>query len=230
MKSNSTSANRDLILVLVFNALVISSSIFLALVKGVKIGWYFAEGNTPITLLSTIQLLVLSIIAWDIFRKRRASNAELDNGSSYMVWILIALGFLFLSLDERLLIHENMDSLIHNIFNIKESNITDRIDDLIIGAYGLTGIASVYYFRSEFTRYRTFFPLVASGFVLLFLMVVTDILTNSDDILSAIVASPAMVNSLMSAFGIIEESLKLFAEAFFIAAFYGYLKAEKPGV
>jgi len=39
----------------------------------------------------------------------------------------MALGFLFLSPDERLLIHENMDSAIHGLFNIKETNITDRL-------------------------------------------------------------------------------------------------------
>lgn len=57
-----------------------------------------------------------------------------------VVWAIIASGFLFLAADEVLRIHENLDQLIHYVFGLKETNLTDRIDDLIVGMYGLVGI------------------------------------------------------------------------------------------
>ena len=128
-------------------------------------------------------------------------------------------GFLFLAADDLFLIHEDMDRRIRFAFNLAETGLTDRIDDLLIGLYGVVGIGVLVAYREEWRPYRQARPLLSWGFVLLFLMVALDLLTNRDDILSLVfTAERAAVLRIWLSH--IEDSLKIFAEALFLVAFY----------
>lgn len=94
-----------------------------------------------ITIVSAIQLLATSMITWKIYKTRSSQHPSYHHITfSYFVWAIVAAGFLFLAIDEVVEIHEGIDKLIHKVFQIKETGLTDRIDDLIIGVYGLVGI------------------------------------------------------------------------------------------
>lgn len=77
---------------------------------------------------------------------------------------------------EQYMIHENIDNLIHEVFNMEETALTDRIDDFLVGLYGLAGIGVFFIFRDELRAYREAFPFFIFGFVLFFIMVPLDML------------------------------------------------------
>ena len=75
------------------------------------------------------------------------------------VWGLIAGGFVFLAVDEALQIHERLDFVIHKALNIRETALTDRLDDAIIATmlfsvwapYGISD--GNCYFSSQMANY-----------------------------------------------------------------------------
>ena len=55
-------------------------------------------------------------------------------------------GFVFLAADDAFLIHENLDFKIHAALGIETTTWTDRIDDILIGVYGVVGLAVLFIF------------------------------------------------------------------------------------
>ncbi len=192
-----------------------------ALILGEIPNQYFEEEGF-ITHLSILQLLVVSAFAWNIFRLRieDEGRSELEAWKApHFIWLIIAVGFLYLALDEALMVHENMDKVIHSIFRIHETSITDRIDDVIFGLYGLIGLIVLYFYREELTNYREAFPLLKVGFVLMFFSAALDIFPK-DDILGLLISKRSLFKRLRLLRRVIEESFKILSEGAFIAAFY----------
>lgn len=52
-----------------------------------------------------------------------------------LFWLALTAGFLFLAFDELFMVHESMDRYIHQLFALKETPWTDRLDDLLVGLY-----------------------------------------------------------------------------------------------
>ncbi len=208
------SAKSLLYKVLFLNFCAIAATIILAS-PFQKVYRQFEDGGF-ITYFSVIQLFIVSYLACRIFKIRR----PLFNRpwkSPVAIWGITSLGFSFLALDDLLMIHEFFDKSIHRYGQIQETGMSDRIDDLIVGGYGLIAIGLFVLYRRELKKYRVVLPYVVAGFVLLFLMVGVDVLTNRNDILLSMF-SPETVEALMSWLFVPEESLKLFSEGCFIVA------------
>ncbi len=214
-------------LVLLCNSLVVSAALVVCIYIGDR-QYSFGEKGL-VTILSIFQLLVISWLSFKILQARGVMQRCSFWRDSSAVWGIISFCFLFLAADEFFQIHENTDHLIHYVFNIQETGLTDRIDDILIGIYGLTGIGVLIAYRDELKTFREALPLFTCGFVLLFISVILDALTNRNDIL------PVFVNHDLAAvlnlwFSVTEDALKPFAEAFFIVAFYVILhKAKRMG-
>ncbi|WP_430809907.1 MULTISPECIES: hypothetical protein [unclassified Carboxylicivirga] len=164
-----------------------------------------------ITTFSFIQLFITGLISFFTYLKRKK-----------LIWILVALGFVFLSLDEKFLIHEQLDTMLHELFNMKETALSDRIDDFLILGYGLIGLVFLIRFRTEFLRHKTGVAMLSLGFGVMVLSVIFDTLGNSntwDDIFSGRIPSAALHQLGI----VVEESLKITAEAFLLSGFYAYL-------
>ena len=132
---------------------------------------------------------------------------------------MICLGFVFLAFDDYCSIHENVDRWIHHVLGMKETGLTDRIDDVLVGLYGIIGVATLYHYRSEIAKYRQMLPYLVVGFFLLFTMVVLDIVTDRMDILTALMRNDlAQTNHLY--LSIAEDSCKVFAESYFLVGLY----------
>lgn len=201
-------------------------AIIIALILGETPDHYFGEEGF-ITDLSFFQLLVISGLAGIIFIMRIFRSGWKGWKAPFFVWLFIAIGFIYLALDEVWMIHENMDFSFHRFFNIRETGITDRIDDIIIGFYGLIGLMVLYFYRKELKKYREVLPLLIVGFILLFSTVVLDILTNRMDILIKLISNIHLVIKLHSWLSAIEEIFKIIAEGVFIGVFYYCLKITK---
>ncbi|EDX87327.1 hypothetical protein S7335_5035 [Synechococcus sp. PCC 7335] len=175
----------------------------------------FKDGGF-INIFSGIQLFVVAFYARRVF-KIGSVGFRRPWRSPAAIWGIISAGFAFLALDELATIHEGIDKLIHIVFNLQETGLSDRIDDLIVGLYGVAAIALLVIYRQELKRYRFVFPYVLGGFVLLFCMIGIDTLTNRDDILLTFL-SATQSDSLLSWIFILEETCKLVSEVFFVTA------------
>jgi len=196
--------------VLLFDILAIGTALLFGFMKG-DFGEYFGE-HYPITWLSFVQLIIISGLSWSVFKLYKVKFNLHDWRSPHTIWAIIAVVFLFLACDEKFGIHEALDRFIHWGLNIKETPLTDRLDSILIGLYGLIGIAGLYYYREELKKYVAIYPFLLVGFILLFASVGLDILTDRHDIIHNI----ALHNWLT----VIEESFKVLSECMFLVGFY----------
>ena len=181
---------------------------------------YTGEGD-PITWLSFAHLLVTGSLAGGVFYCRTGGNLDLAVWRHpAFVWLLIALGFLFLAVDEVAKIHESLDRFVHRLLQRPETALTDRLDDAILLGYGLSGMAVLYAYRSALISYRTVLPLVICGFALFLFMGLLDALVNRPDVFLFMGISQEGSASLGKWLGGVEEGLKILAEAAFLGAAY----------
>jgi hypothetical protein len=208
-----------------FLVLLLASNVLLSLAPlffGVSPKTLAAE-SSPIQLLSVGQLVASAVICWKMFRVRcPGAKSRLDTPEA--VWAIMAAGFLFLSIDESAQVHERLDFLIHTRFGIEETGISDRLDDVIVAAYGLLGIVVLFKYRSELVRFRGVLPLIASGFVFMCLMIALDMVTNRNDVLPLFIPEPASGEALTHWLNLTEEVFKVLAEGMFLGGFYECLQ------
>lgn len=181
---------------------------------------YTGEGD-PITWLSFAHLLVTGGLAGGVFYCRTGGGLDLAVWRQpAFVWLLMALGFLFLAVDEVAKIHESLDRSVHRLLQRPETALSDRLDDAILLGYGLVGVAVLYAYRSELISYRAVLPLVICGFVLFLFMGLLDALVNRPDVFLFMGISQEGSASLGKWIGGVEEGLKILAEAAFLGAAY----------
>ena len=181
---------------------------------------YTGEGD-PITWLSFAHLLVTGGLAGGVFYCRTGGGLDLAVWRQpAFVWLLMALGFLFLAVDEVAKVHESLDRFVHRLLQRPETALSDRLDDAILLGYGLVGVAILYAYRSELISYRAILPLVICGFVLFLFMGLLDALVNRPDVFLFMGISQEGSASLGKWIGGVEEGLKILAEAAFLGAAY----------
>jgi hypothetical protein len=203
--------------VMLFDALVVTIAILIGLAQD-DITRQFKESGLN-TLISFMQLLLIAWLAWKVFRYRKTAVSAVVVRPTYRLWALIAAGFVFLALDEVGKIHENLDNLLHKAFSLQKTPMTDRIDDLIIVAYAVIGLAVLYHYRAELMRFRGWLPYFALGFALLFVGVVLDTLSNNEELL--IRYAPSLYSAgLYRGLAVAEDAMKVFAEGAFVAGTY----------
>lgn len=176
-----------------------------------------------ITFLSTFQLLAIAWISDKILQTKKELR-PISKRSAQLFWRIISIGFIFLAADEFLAIHEATDVFIHSVLDLQETPVTDRIDDVIVGLYGIFGGYIVWRFRDEIKGHKRAIACFKWGFILLFGMVVLDILSNDESILARFFTL-SMADTIQMYLSQLEDSIKIIAEGFFIMAFYMILKA-----
>lgn len=207
--------------VLLANVLVVAAGAVHYAVSDVN---WFKEGAL-LTFWSFVQLIVVYRLCIKSFKIRRGTQ-KTQWKDPIRIWAIIAYGFLFLALDEVFQAHENLDTLIHRIFSMQQTSISARIDDFIVGLWGLMGLGVLYYYRTELKQYNRCIPYLIIAFILLFVMVGLDILTHKADILMLIYDydSAKLIRDWL---GKAEEGIKVIAEGFYIVAFYAVLQEAK---
>lgn len=222
LRAENMSIRLVFLMILLGNALAVSAAITIYSYTGVN---HFKEDGF-ITILSVFQLLTISWLSYKILLSLNVKRKYIPWRDSSALWGIISLGFLFLAADEFFQIHEKIDFQIHHFFNMRETGLTDRIDDILVGLYGLAGISALIAYRDELKTHRKAFPFFIYGFALLFTMVAIDVLTNRKDILR-VLFDYNLASILHVWLSCAEDSLKVFAEAFFLGAFYVILQKVK---
>ena len=145
--------------------------------------------HLSVLLLGMISIAALFRGAWSFGWERR-------------LWLLISSAFIYLALDDYLLIHEQIDKRIHKIFQIQETVFTDMLDGVIVLLYGVAAFALVAVFRHIMRQYPGSFTYLGIAFSLLFLMILLD-----------------LVEDVFFKNPYLEESCKVLSEYFFLLAF-----------
>ena len=203
--------------VLSINAAAIVAAVVIGLSKNGDPSRYFGEGRI-LTVFSCLQLLATAYYCWKTARSRGMDRNSLKSPGT--LWLILAAGFVFLAADDALLIHENVDRRLHEIFNIQETAISDRLDDVLIAMYAATALAILYAYRRELVTFRAIFPYLKIAFALTMLQVLLDALGNRPDVLSEIFDDRSTIEAAVDWVDVAEGSAQFFAEALFLVSFF----------
>ncbi len=182
-----------------------------ALQEGYVVGeaqYYFREDRL-VTYLSAFQLLAIAVFCWMVFERDATATGPVWRRAG-AIWALMAAGFLFLAFDETLMIHERIDFALHRLLDVRETALTDRLDDFLVLLYGVLGGALLWRSRSALVRYRSAKAMVVGGIILFALMVLLDMVTNRRDLISDV--------ELNAWAAVAEDVAKIAAECLFLLA------------
>ncbi|MFV0420847.1 hypothetical protein [Oleidesulfovibrio sp.] len=176
----------------------------------------------PVTATSVMLLVACSITAGKVYRQRTEGEA-FSLASTKLIWLLMAAGFAFLALDEKVLIHEGLDKMIYRGSGMEYSSFSERMDDFIVLGYALIGMFSVYWYRREILRYKKTITVLGVGFVVLVLHSGLDMAGRPDFVINVlkITENPTQI---AHAIDMAEEVFKLTAEACFLSGLLLALK------
>ncbi|MEM6911710.1 MAG: hypothetical protein AAF555_09005 [Verrucomicrobiota bacterium] len=91
-------------------------------------------------------------------------------------WLVVAIGLLYLALDDLAKVHEHIDIYIHKAFRADRGHpITDHLDDVIVLAYGPIAAVFAYKAREIILGYGWFLLMNALAVLPFSLMVVGDV-------------------------------------------------------
>jgi hypothetical protein len=166
----------------------------------------FLDEWGPVSILSGFQLLTCGFLALEIHKSRPA-----------WIWKLMGWGFFFLCADEMLQLHESMDRWTHWLFGIQQTRITNHLDDVIVGLYGLAGVVALFAGRAEIVFFRRQWWLFALGFIGFAVMVAFDMMgAHILDALWSYLDVPEQQSKMWAE--VVEEGFKLAGGFFCVAA------------
>ena len=203
------------------------TALILFLLNGIAVVLALLFGETPdacfrergfITYFSFGQLSVIAFLLWQIYQNRNDRQRNLQWNKGHFVWFILSAAFLYFAMDEIFMIHEKVDLGIHWLCGIQETGVTDRLDDCIVGLYGIAGITVLYFYRRELRQFSGALPFVVAGFVTIGAMVVLDLLVNRDDVLRLLLTHEPLSYTVWQWLCAFEDVLKLLAEVLFLLA------------
>ena len=211
-------ARQILPILLFLESLLITIAIAKAINRDLSPAHYFGE-NRLITDVSCVQLLIAAVLSLITFcYVKFSSNPELKKSGWF--WLIISLGLLFLAFDDAYEIHEYMDLWLHSVFNIQQTDLTDLIDDLIVGGYVLIFLAYVAFNWNTIQIFKSSFSFFQTGLILTAVMVVLDILSNNDYFVSLVIDDATVAKLTEQWLSVVEDSAKIFAEGMFMVGIY----------
>ena len=210
-----------LFVVLFCESLAVIMAIGRAVVLDLSPTTYFGEVNRGglITWVSFLQLLIAAVLSRKIFSIVKSVPLLNINKSSFF-WLTICLGLFFLALDDLLGIHELMDFWLHELFKFEQTELSDLIDDVIVGGYLILFLMHVAFQWQTIKVFQQSFIFFKLGFILAAAMVVLDIVSNNMLFISMIIDDIALASIIKQWLGVIEDSAKIFAEGMFIVGIY----------
>lgn len=198
------------------------SVVIIAVIIAVMLGeepTHFMEEGEPLTWFSAFQLFAIALVCGRVLAIRKPEKLYLFWKSRGFIWLLLSLGFVFLAGDELLQFHENLDGFIHDAINLKQTNFTDRLDDLIILLYGIFFCIAGWSSQEELKHYRSVGKLLKLGIGLFLFMILFDAISNKSDIVTN--------KALNEWVGALEDGLKILAEGVFLSVASECLKIAK---
>jgi len=182
-------------------------------------GFGFGSGFDEGTVATLYSVILLGTIGWVCFRIGKARAAAGAPGQTRPFWRFVGAAFVFLALDEGIQIHEGLDDLLHILLIGEETAWSDRIDDVIVLAYGLAGAALLVRHRQELRISGIDLRLIAIAFGVFLVSGLVDIATNRSEYIALIGLGDLDEVMLENIEEAIEESTKLIAGALLLLGF-----------
>lgn len=225
--SSSPQVSRVLRWLLWINLAIIFFAILLGLYRRGNPTRHFNEGRFT-TVVSCVQLLAVSVLSFCIFTLRRKATPATRTGFVHLIWLLIAIGFVYLACDEAFQFHEKLGLIIRHSLDLPKDSLTKRFNDVLIGFYGLAGITMLWICRREVLLFRKeMLGLFQVAFGIMVLAVMFDMLSSDKSFFYWLGADRPTAQFLSGACYIGDGALTLLAEAIFVTAFYaGWQKAK----
>jgi len=130
---------------------------------------YFGERKAG-TYLSFLNLLATGAVSAAIARR-------LGPASFARFWWAAAVGFVWLGCDDLFTLHEQIDRGLHALLGLDpEDPVTDHLDDLIVGGYGVAALVLAYRHRADLQYLTWMHRILGGAFMLFAAMVVVDFL------------------------------------------------------
>ena len=204
--------------ILFIDSLLVTFAISSAIALGHSPDLHFREAGF-LTYVSCLKLLIAAVISGKIFGIiKNSPNHKLSDNK--IVWLVITLGLLFLALDDALKIHEEIDALLHDVLNITQTNITDLLDDLIVGAYILIFLIFIAFQWKTIQLFRSSFVFFLAGLVFTVVMVSLDLISHNTYVASLMTDDAEQIQALKQWFSAWEDAAKIYAEGMFIVGVY----------
>jgi hypothetical protein len=224
----SPQVRRILRWLIAINLAIIFFAILLGLYRRGNPTRHFNEGRFT-TVVSCVQLLAVSVLSFRIFTLRRQAAARTTNKNfGYAIWLLIAIGFVFLASDEAFQFHEKLGMTIRRSLDLPKDWVSKRFNDVLIGLYGVIGIGTLWICRREILMFRNeMLRLLLIGFITMFVAVIFDMLSSDKSFFYLFTSDKPTARFLSGVCYLGDGALTLLAEAIFVAAFYaGWEKAK----
>ena len=208
-----------LCVVLFLDSLTVTLALSLAIANELPPETFFGEiGQSGyMTYFSFLQLSIAAVLSMKIYRRVRFSP-QLNKTSSF--WLIASIGLFFLALDDIIGIHEQVDLWLHDLFELRETELSDLIDDLIIIGYLAIFLVYVVFKWQTLQLFKGAFIFFWLGFILALVMAVLDLLSNNTLFVSKIIEDRELILATRQWLGVIEDSAKIFAEGIFIVGIY----------
>lgn len=149
--------------------------------------------QVTLDIISSGILAVGAIVCFGVFSSRRNRLNSTRRFGAEWVWLMAAIGMLYLSADEYFDLHSRYDYWIHSLMGWDETALTDRIDDAIIGLYIIGAILVLWAYRHEVwdaAGHSRPIQLLSLGFVLAGVHVCCDMLSNRNDVWQLFLQEP----------------------------------------
>jgi len=124
---------------------------------------HFIEGGI-ITWLNALQLLLSAGVACLIYRRRTAENVPPGEAAGF--WLLVALGSVYLAIDEVATIHESIGHYLQE-HHVPHPPLLNGYGDVVLLLYGVLVLAICWRFRREIWRDHQSLKFLALGATLL---------------------------------------------------------------
>jgi hypothetical protein len=215
---NTKTTKQILFIILFLETLAVTVAIVGALAIDKSPAYYFKEIDRGgfITYISCLQLLIAAFLSWKTYKTVRYSPQQDKN----RFWLVIASGLVFVAIDDAIGIHEQIDRWMHTLIGIEENDISDLIDDLIVGGYLALSLVYIALKWQAIRTYKQSFIFFKVGFILSAIMVVLDILSNNRLFVSMMIDNSAIQSTIQEWLEALEDSAKIFAEGMFIVGIY----------
>lgn len=183
--------------------------------------YHFSSGRL-VNIYSYFQLFATAFISFIVCRNlEKKDSLRWHRNPSARPFFISAVGFLLLALDDLLSLHEGLDELMHLVLRIKETPLTDHLDDLLLLMYGVIAVFFIRDFIREFRKHPFMVGLIICGLLAASLMVCFDFISNNEETFSYFFNGLAYgeMRHTMDLFGMGDGSFQLLGEAFFLAAY-----------
>ncbi|MFN0070167.1 MAG: hypothetical protein ACKVVP_01595 [Chloroflexota bacterium] len=153
-------ARRALLLIVIVEAMFCAAAAFAG---GKQPNLHFLEGGI-ITWVNTAQMVILSLAAVAVYRAR----SSLDDPSGAALWIFVAAGAVYLSLDESFEFHEQMGQFLRQS-HLPRPPLVNGWGDVVLATYAIPVLGVCWWFRRELVADREVltYLIIAGGVLVL---------------------------------------------------------------